>query len=73
MKLGPKNIEGFFIIGLVLITIIEFLVFAGGIQAETHQTTLLLMTMFMVVAGELIISILLLRIYDLIDTKKVIK
>ncbi len=64
MKLGPKNIELFFVAALVLITIVEFLLLSAGIRSQQLIFTLLNMIMLMVVAGEILICILLLRIYD---------
>lgn len=64
MKLGPKNLEWLFIAALVLITITEFLMFGGGMLSSTSQTTLMVMVLLMIFAGQIIISIILLRIYD---------
>lgn len=64
MKLGPKNIELFFVAGLVLLTVIEFLLLSAGIISNQLLLTLLNMTILMVVGGEIIICIILLRIYD---------
>ncbi|MFH1432169.1 MAG: hypothetical protein ABIG84_03045 [archaeon] len=64
MKLGPKNIELFFVAGLVLLTVIEFLLLSAGIISNQLLLTLLNMSIIMVVGGEIIICIILLRIYD---------
>jgi len=64
MKLGPKNIELFFVAVLAIITVVEFLLLSAGIISQQLILTLLNMTMLMVVGGEILICILLLRIYD---------
>lgn len=64
MKLGAKNLEWLFVTALILITITVFIMFGGGMLSSTPQTTLMVMSLFMVFAGEVMISIILLRIYD---------
>ncbi len=64
MKLGSKNIELFFVATLAILTVVEFLLLSAGIISQQLILTLLNMTMLMVVGGEILICILLLRIYD---------
>lgn len=64
MKLGPKNIELFFVAVLAILTVVEFLLLSAGIISQQLILTLLNMVMLMVVGGEILICILLLRIYD---------
>lgn len=64
MKLGAKNLELFFVAALVLITIIEFLLLSAGIASQQLMLTLLNMSILMVVGGQILVCIILLRIYD---------
>ncbi len=64
MKLGPKNIELFFVAALILITVIEFMLLSAGIVSEQLLPTLMTMSILMVVGGQILICIILLRIYD---------
>ena len=65
MKMGPKNLEWVLVAGLILVTLIEFLLLSGGVAANTLQTTLINVILLMVFGGQLIIAIILLRMYDL--------
>ena len=69
MKLGAKNLEWVIVTGLILVTIIEFLLLAGGFAGNTIQATLVNVLLLMVFAGQLIIAIILLRVYDVMATK----
>lgn len=71
MKLGAKNIEWFFIAALIIITITEFIMFLGGMLSNTVQTTMIIMTILMLFAGQIITSIILLRIYDKLSEVKI--
>lgn len=63
MKLGAKNLEWFLILGLIVSVLVEFLVLATGLTISIQQaiTNSFLLLIF---AGQLLTSILLLRIYD---------
>lgn len=64
MRLGSKNIEWFFVVGLVMITIAEYLMFSAGMTNNNAGTTLTNMILLMIVAGEFLLAILLIRIYQ---------
>ena len=73
MKLGPKNIELFFVAVLILITVIEFMLLSAGIVSQQLLGTLEVMSILMVVGGQILVCIILLRIYDkvaIISAKK---
>ncbi len=53
---------------LAILTVVEFLLLYAGIISQQIIFTLLNMTILMVVGGEIIICILILRIYDKIAT-----
>ncbi len=63
MKLKPDLLEWFFVLGLVLITIMEYLLVAGGLSSARPEASLTNIILLLVVAGELVIGILLVRIY----------
>jgi len=67
MKLGTKNLELFFIVALFMLTIVEFLLLSAGIMSQQLVGSLQIMSVLMVVGGEIIICIILLRIYARID------
>jgi hypothetical protein len=64
MKLGTRNIEWFFIAGLAMITIAEYLIFSGGMVNNNAGTALTNMLLLMIVAGELLLGILMIKIYQ---------
>ena len=70
MKLGPKNIEWVIVLGLIIVTIIEFLLLAGGFAGNSIQTTMINVILLMIFAGQLIIAIILLRMYDIMAGSK---
>ncbi|MCK5473999.1 MAG: hypothetical protein KAI53_01215 [Candidatus Aenigmarchaeota archaeon] len=69
MKLGPKNVEWLFVITLVLLAVSQFMVMTGGMITNTFQMTLMNMLLLMIFGGQLIVGIILLRIYDGIISK----
>ena len=58
---------------LAILTVVEFLFLYAGIISQQLIFTLLNMTILMVVGGEIIICILILRIYDKIVTIQKVK
>lgn len=68
MKLGPKNLELFFIAALFMLTIVEFMLLSAGVLSRQLIGSLQIMSVLMVVGGEIIICIILLRIYARIDS-----
>ena len=58
---------------LAILTVVEFLLLYAGIISQQLIFTLLNMTILMVVGGEIIICILILRIYDKIVTIQKVK
>lgn len=63
MKLGPKNLELFFIAALFMLTIVEFMLLSAGVLSRQLIGSLQIMSVLMVVGGEIVICIILLRIY----------
>ena len=64
MKSGPKNIELVLTAAIITVTIIAFVVILGGTFSNTPQTTLMNLTLLMIFGAMLLISIILLQIYD---------
>ena len=64
MELGSRNVEWFFVAGLVILAIAEYLMFSGGMTANDAGTTLTNMLLLLIVAGEFLLGILLIRIYQ---------
>ena len=69
MKLGPKNVEWIFVMTLVLLAVSQFMVMTGGMITNTFQMTLMNMLLLMIFGGQLIVGIILLRIYDRMGLK----
>ncbi|MCK4551034.1 MAG: hypothetical protein KAT91_03695 [Candidatus Aenigmarchaeota archaeon] len=69
MKLGPKNVEWIFVMTLVLLAVSQFMVMTGGMITNTFQMTLMNMLLLMIFGGQLIVGIILLRIYDKMGLK----
>ncbi len=69
MKLGPKNVEWVFVMTLVLLAVSQFMVMTGGMITNTFQMTLMNMLLLMIFGGQLIVGIILLRIYDRMGLK----
>ncbi|MCK4968715.1 MAG: hypothetical protein KAS12_06680 [Candidatus Aenigmarchaeota archaeon] len=70
MKLGSKNIEWLFVVILIILAISQFLIMTGGIMTSSFQFTLMNMFLLMIFGGQLVVGILLLRIYDAILANK---
>lgn len=64
MKSGPKNIELVLTAAIITVTIVAFVVIMGGTFTNTPQTTLMNLTLLMIFGAMLLISIILLQIYD---------
>ena len=64
MKSGPKNIELVLTAAIITVTIVAFVVILGGTFSNTPQTTLMNLTLLMIFGAMLLISIILLQIYD---------
>jgi len=62
--------EWFFIAGLAIIVITEFFIMAGGIINMTPQTSMMNMSLLMIIGGELLLGILMLRIIELLGGRK---
>ena len=70
MHLGSKRIEWIITAGLFVVMAIELMLLVAGTAANTLQTTLIHVLLLLVFAGEGMIAIILLRIYDAIEAKK---
>lgn len=64
MKLGPKNMEWIFVVMLVILAVSQFIIMAGGMMTNSFQLTLMNMFLLMIFGGQLVVGIILLRIYD---------
>ena len=64
MKSGPKNIELVLTAAIITVTIVAFVVIMGGTFSNTPQTTLMNLSLLMIFGAMLLISIILLQIYD---------
>lgn len=74
MKFGAKNLELVLVSSLIIVTVIAFLLLAGGLASDATLSTLQPILLLMIFAGQTIETIVLLRMYDLIamgnQTKK---
>ncbi|NOR85179.1 hypothetical protein GQ473_03600 [archaeon] len=64
MKLGPKHLEWIFVVILVILAVSQFIILTGGIMTNSFQLTLMNMFLLMIFGGQLVVGIILLRIYD---------
>ena len=64
MKLGPKHMEWIFVVMLVILAVSQFVIMAGGMMTSSFQLTLMNMFLLMIFGGQLVVGIILLRIYD---------
>lgn len=64
MKYGTKNIELMLAAAAITVTVIVFMILAGGLFSNAPQTALTNISLFMIFGAMLLISIILLRIYD---------
>lgn len=63
MMLGSRNLEWILTAGLTIGTIIAFLLISGGLNAQIPETLRDLL-LVMIFAAQLIVAIILLRIYE---------
>ena len=64
MKLGPKHLEWMFVVILLILAVSQFVIMTGGIMTSSFQLTLMNMFLLMIFGGQLVVGIILLRIYD---------
>lgn len=64
MKSSPKNMELLLTASIITVTIIAFVVILAGTLSNTPQTTLINLSLLMIFGAMLLISIILLQIYD---------
>ena len=64
MKLGPRHLEWIFVVILVILAVSQFAIMTGGMITNTFQLTLMNMFLLMIFGGQLVVGIILLRIYD---------
>ncbi len=64
MRAHPKNIELILTAAIITVTVVAFVVIMGGTISNTPQTTLMNLSLLMIFGAMLLISIILLQIYD---------
>ncbi len=64
MKSSPKNMELILTASIITVTIVAFVVILAGTLSNTPQTTLINLSLLMIFGAMLLISIILLQIYD---------
>jgi hypothetical protein len=71
MKFGTDLLEQFLIVTLAILTVIVFLVMAGGMLDETQlASSLTNMLLILVVGAQYLSAILLMRIYEELGSKR---
>jgi|GEM_PF-1708821 len=74
MKSSPKNMELILTAAIITVTIVAFVVLLAGTLSNTPQTTLINLSLLMIFGAMLLISIILLQIYDkLIGINEIMK
>ena len=68
MKLGPRNVEWILVVILIVSTLAVFLFMSAAMMEPAPQTTMVSLFLIMIFGGEMLIGIILLRIYDRISS-----
>ncbi|MBW6451856.1 MAG: hypothetical protein K0B02_03950 [DPANN group archaeon] len=70
MKLGTKTLEYFLLVCLAIIVVLNFMLLTGAMLSGIDNTDLLNMFVLLILGTQFVITIILLRIYEQLSTKK---